>query len=61
MTILTKLLRLLTGSDQPSRDAKADRAKRTEKVIERYDEMLNASATQRQGRAHPIGPRDMQS
>ena len=58
MTILTKLLRLLTGPDQTRRDVKADRARRTEKAIERYDEMLNASATQRQGRAHTIGPRD---
>jgi len=61
MTIFQKLLSLLARPDQTRRDVKADRAKQTEKAIERYDALLNASATQRQGRAHTTGPRDLQS
>jgi len=61
MNIFEKLLRMLTRASQTRRNVKSERTVRTEKVIERYDEMLNASATQRQGRAHTIGPRDMQS
>ena len=60
MTIFTRLLRLLTRTGQARRDADLQRAKRTEKTIRQYDEMLNANATQRQGRAHTIGPWNME-
>jgi len=52
MTLLTRLLRLLTRTDQPSRDAELQRAKRTEKTIERYDQLVNATARQRQQMAN---------
>jgi DNA-binding protein H-NS len=61
MTIFTKLLRFLTQAVQTRRDVQTERAARTEKVIERYDEILNANATQRQRLTHPPGPRHMQS
>jgi hypothetical protein len=55
MTIFQKILRLLTPGDQTRKEAKSERAERTEKVIERYDAMLNASAKDRRGRPHSLG------
>ena len=42
MTIFQKILRLLTPADPKRTEAKAERAERTEKAIERYDALLNA-------------------
>jgi hypothetical protein len=49
MTILRNLLRLFQQSGETPNDVDSDRArsKRTEQVIERYDEMLNASRARR--------------
>jgi hypothetical protein len=55
MTIFQKLLRLLTPADQTRKEAKSERAERTEKAIERYDAMLNASVKERRGRPHSLG------
>ena len=55
MTIFQKLLRLLTPADQTRKEANSERAERTEKVIERYDAMLNASVNQRRDRPHSLG------
>jgi hypothetical protein len=55
MTIFQKLLRLLTPADQTRKEANSERAERTEKVIERYDAMLNANVKERRGRPHTLG------
>jgi hypothetical protein len=49
MTILSNLLRLFQQSGETPKDVDSDRAssKRTEQVIERYDELLNASRARR--------------
>ena len=54
MTILQKILRLLTPADLKRKEAKAERAERTAKTIERYDAMLNATVKERQGRPHTL-------
>ena len=48
MTFFTKLLRILTRTDQAASDVELKRAERTEKTIERYGELVNANARQRQ-------------
>jgi hypothetical protein len=60
MTIFSRILQLLARAGEFRPDGKADRAQceRTEQAIQRYNQMLNASTAQRQGRAHTIGPRD---
>ncbi len=60
MTIFSRILRLLAPADDIRTEVEAERAKsqRTEQAIERYDQMLNASAARRQGRAHTLGPRN---
>jgi hypothetical protein len=56
MTILQKILRLLTPlTDQKRAEVKADRAERTEKTIERYGAQLNTTAADRRGRPHTLG------
>ena len=55
MTIFQKLLRLLTPANQTRKEANSERAERTEKVIERYDAMLNASVNQRRARPRSMG------
>ena len=55
MTIFQKILRFLTQADQTRKEAKSEGAERTEKAIERYDAMLNASTNQRRGRPHSLG------
>jgi hypothetical protein len=57
MTILSKLLRLLRQSSEMPSEVKSERArsKRTEQVIERYDQMLNTSRTRRQRRPDGAG------
>ena len=55
MTIFQKLLRLLVPADQTRKEANSERAERTEKVIERYDAMLNASVKERRGRPNTLG------
>jgi hypothetical protein len=54
MTIFQKILRLLTQAGQTRKKANFERAERTEKVIERYDAMLNASVNQRRGWPHSL-------
>jgi hypothetical protein len=46
---------LLTPADPKRTEAKAERAERTEKAIERYDALLNASVKERRGRPHSQG------
>jgi hypothetical protein len=61
MTILNSLLRMLARLGANWTGAKSQPAKcsKTEQAIERYDQMLNASTRRRQGRAHAVGPRDL--
>ena len=55
MKIFQKILRLLAPADKTRKEAKLERAQRTEKAIERYDAMLNASVKDRRGRPHSLG------
>ena len=55
MTILQKILRLFSLADARRTDAKAERAQRTEKTIERYGALLNSTAADRRGRPHTLG------
>jgi hypothetical protein len=56
MTILSNLLRILTQSSQTPSDVELEhgRSKRTEQVIEQYDQLLNANHASR--RRRPIRP-----
>ncbi len=55
MTIVQKILRLFTPADPKRTEAKAEHSERTEKAVERYDAMLNASVKERRGRPHSLG------
>jgi hypothetical protein len=55
MTFLQKIFRLFTPVDPKRTAAKAERAERTAKAIERYDALLNATANQRRDRPHLQG------
>jgi hypothetical protein len=61
MTILSKLLRLLRQSGEMPSEAESERvrSKRTEQVIEQYDEMLNAGGARRQRRPDLAGNGDI--
>jgi hypothetical protein len=60
MTIFRKLLRLLsqTGDSTTDVEPESARNKRTEQVIERYDEMLNANPVRRHRRSSTASPRE---
>ena len=61
MTILNKLLRLLRQPGEMPREVESERArsKRTEQVIEQYDQMLNASRARRRPHPDGIGQREI--
>ena len=57
MTILNKLLRLLRQPGEMPSEVESERvrSKRTEQVIEQYDQMLNASRARRHPRPDGVG------